>query len=62
MLDAKIPGIDVRSFMTNKAVLNMVMNEHLVSGMHTADKLSDGQQLQSRQVGSAGQLTIQKSG
>jgi len=62
MLNAQIPGIDVRSMMNNKAILNMVMNIHLAPGTWTSSKLYNGQSLQSRQVGSAGMLTIQKAG
>jgi hypothetical protein len=33
MLNVRIPGIDVRSYMNNRAVLTMVANLHLVPGV-----------------------------
>lgn len=62
MLNVNVPGINVRSYMSNRAILQMVMNIHLVPGRYTSSKMSNGEKLQSRLGGSAGQLTVQKSG
>lgn len=62
MLNVKIPGIDVRSFMNNKAILQMVMNIHLVPGAWTTGKMYNGQKLQSRLTGASGMLTVEKKG
>ena len=62
MLNVQVPGIDVRSFMNNRAVLQMVMNIHMVPGRYTAAKMANGQTLQSRLAGSSGLLTVEKAG
>lgn len=60
MLNVRIPGIDVRSFMNNQAVLRMVMNVHMAPGKFTTASLKDGQTLQTRLAGASGQLTVEK--
>lgn len=62
MLNIRIPGVDVRSFMNNRAIVTMVMNNHIVSGAWPTNKMYNGQKLQTRTAGSAGVLTIVKSG
>ncbi|KAI8467637.1 MAG: hypothetical protein J3K34DRAFT_480939 [Monoraphidium minutum] len=62
MLNVKIPGVDVRSFMNNRAILQMVMNIHLVPGTWTTAKMTNGQKMQSRLSGASGALTVKKDG
>ncbi|KIZ01010.1 hypothetical protein MNEG_6951 [Monoraphidium neglectum] len=62
MLNVKIPGIDVRSFMNNKAILQMVVNLHLAPGAWTTQKMTDGTKIPTRLAGTAGTLTVKKDG